>query len=293
VSTRLGSGDFAGGSAATCILHLPINERIQHVSNNEQFLRFRHLAIVDTPERKLFIMIIGDRYQMPTVEVNVYQTAASSNAHPELNQEIADLIRDTFSEWPSMTYFVSADAHNPDPPSEIVEHSGSGNVCYNEPGSWADLVEWWRTYGTESCLSGTAPDSNILITHGDARGEYIGKGDYKGQYCVVEAGPLTAEKGFGDWAYDGTRISSDYQFGYAVVAVHEMGHNVGMWHRDGRVDGSASNSILTTPMTNFYGDNAIEEGWDLTCDDILPSSSDAEIKSWNVFSDCERGVSYF
>ncbi|WP_257300573.1 hypothetical protein [Haloarchaeobius sp. FL176] len=230
---------------------------------------------------------------MPTVEVNVYQTEELNSAHPGLNHEIADLIRDTFSEWPSMSYFVSADYHNPDPPSEIVEHSGSGPICYSESGAWDDLVEWWRYYGTESCLTNPAPTSNILLTHGDGRGPYIGKGDYKGQYCVVEAGPLTAEKGFGDWTYDGTRISSDYQFEYAVVAVHEMGHNLGMLHKDGRVDGSASNSILTTPMTNFYGDNAIDEGWNLTCDDNLPDSSDGEFKSWNIFSECERGVAYF
>jgi len=221
---------------------------------------------------------------MPTLEVEVYQSKKSDNAHSSLRYEIVNLIEDTIARWDGVSSSVSAEDNINDPPSEETDHSGEGYICANHYDRWDNLAEWWQSLCSATpCVDNVAADSNILITNGPADAP-SGWGFGGGQYAVVELGPCTDP----DWTYDGTKESSDNQFRYAMNAVHEMGHNLKIDHRYGRLDPNGDDTYDETPMMNFYGDDAINNDWTLKCDDSVPNDQPPDWYSRNDFSQCEK-----
>lgn len=74
-------------------------------------------------------------------------------------------------------------------------------------------------------------------------------------------------------------------------AVHEVGHNLDLEHRDGRLDVRSDDDIQETPMTNRYGPIAISEQWNLNCDQYTPTG-ESDYWTKNDFSTCEKSRSY-
>jgi len=224
------------------------------------------------------------------LEVHLHQTAESADAHGDLDSEVAKLMDDTISRWSGVTPNISTKSEASDAPSEETKSSGSGYFCLNTYIDWdwkPGLVEWWMYYMENTdCIDQTAADSNILITNGP--GNAPGGWAYGGQYAVVELGPCTNP----DWYYDGSCINNDYQFRFAMNAVHEMGHNIKMDHPDGRIDENRDGTGEETPMTNFYGDNAIKEDWEMNCDEAIPSTEPSDWYTQNEFTKCEKDSSY-
>jgi len=225
---------------------------------------------------------------MSQVEIKVWQTDEVANSHSDLKHQIMDLLKDALDRWSGVSYTVDVHSGDISAPSQEVNHSGSDYACFGDEIQWDNLCDWWQSYAP-SCYADIAADSNLLITNGDADPDNgpTGKGFIGGQFAVVEHGPLVSS----NWQYNGTYNSSSYGHRLAMNSVHEVGHNLDCVHKDGRLDVRTDGEIQETPMTNRYGSIAIQDDWNLNCDDDTPDNEDTYWTE-NKFSDCAKNSSY-
>ena len=224
---------------------------------------------------------------MSQVDISIWQTEEVANEHPNLKNEISDLIEDTFESWYGVGSNITVKSRDVDAPGEETTNSGSGYACFGDQLEWDRLIGWWSSYAT-SCFYVSA-DSNLLITNGDADPDngFTGEAYGGGQFAVVEHGPLASSS----WNYSGAFKSSSYEFRLAMNSPHEVGHNLDCDHRDGRLDKQSDGDIQETIMTNRYGPIAIPEDWDLNCNNTTPDS-EGDYTTKNDFSSCAKSKSY-